>query len=132
MKTLGVRIRERRKEMKLSQRALASLLGIAHVSVSQWERDETAPSGENLMALSKALHCEPAWLFGGQGDDPLSASALPEPPSLLSSRQKLLLDLFEDLPDTEQEDLLDALREKKQYYDQLFEQLAKKRVRPAK
>ncbi|HGJ5881766.1 MULTISPECIES: helix-turn-helix domain-containing protein [Arsenophonus] len=129
MKTLGERIKARRQELKLSQRALASILGIAHVSISQWERNESTPKGENLMALAKTLHCEPSWLFEEQGNLPISASELPEAPIKLSDLQKTLLDLFDELPDSEQEELVESLREKKQYYDQLFEQLAKKRIR---
>lgn len=129
MKTLGQRIKARRNELKLSQRNLASTLEIAHVSVSQWERDETRPNGDNLMGLARALSCEPSWLLEYSGDTPVAADKLPEPVPVLSSRQKTLLHLFEELPDTEQDKLLETLQEKKQYYDKLFEQLARRRIK---
>ncbi|WP_148723575.1 helix-turn-helix domain-containing protein, partial [Escherichia coli] len=53
--TIGERIRYRRKNLKYTQRSLAKALKISHVSVSQWERDDSEPTGKNLFALSKVL-----------------------------------------------------------------------------
>lgn len=53
--SVGERIRARRKELRLTQKDLASKVGVSHVSISQWEKDETAPRGDNLLALAKAL-----------------------------------------------------------------------------
>ncbi|MGQ0518018.1 helix-turn-helix domain-containing protein, partial [Bacillus sp. D-CC] len=36
-----------------------SWLGVAHVTISQWERDETQPVGKRLFALADALKCSP-------------------------------------------------------------------------
>ncbi|WP_353247401.1 helix-turn-helix domain-containing protein [Pantoea stewartii] len=33
--------RARRKELRLTQKDLASKVGVSHVSISQWEKDET-------------------------------------------------------------------------------------------
>ncbi|EPW5983615.1 helix-turn-helix domain-containing protein, partial [Escherichia coli] len=46
--TIGERIRYRRKNLKYTQRSLAKALKISHVSVSQWERDDSEPTGKNL------------------------------------------------------------------------------------
>ncbi|WP_139156488.1 helix-turn-helix domain-containing protein, partial [Enterobacter hormaechei] len=57
----GERIRARRKDLKLTQRALAKLVNVAHVTISQWETGDSEPGGKNLFALSNALQCSPTW-----------------------------------------------------------------------
>jgi SOS-response transcriptional repressor LexA len=53
--SVGERIRARRKELRLTQKDLSAKVGVSHVSISQWEKDETSPRGENLLALARAL-----------------------------------------------------------------------------
>lgn len=67
MQTVGDRIRARRKELKLTQKDLASRVGVSHVAISQWEKDETAPRGDNLLRLSQALGCDASYLNNGDG-----------------------------------------------------------------
>lgn len=55
MEKLGEKIKRRRKELKLSQKELASKVGVSHVSISQWESDTNAPKTENFLNLSTAL-----------------------------------------------------------------------------
>jgi transcriptional regulator with XRE-family HTH domain len=47
---MGERIRARRKELKIRQAALGKMVGVSNVAISQWERSETEPNGENLLA----------------------------------------------------------------------------------
>ncbi|MEG3753120.1 S24 family peptidase [Psychromonas arctica] len=68
MKTLGNRIKERRKELKLTQAAIGKSVGVSSVSVTLWEKDETAPKGGNLFLLAKTLRCDPDWLLHGKGN----------------------------------------------------------------
>jgi len=68
-KTMGKRISERRKELGLSQGAIADYIGINRVSVSNWETDGkngTSPKGANLIALTEILKCTPEWLLNGE------------------------------------------------------------------
>lgn len=67
MKTLGDRIRERRKDLKLTQAAVGKAIGVSSVSVTLWEKDETAPKGSNLFSLAKTLRCDADWLLHGKG-----------------------------------------------------------------
>lgn len=68
MKTqlMGERIRARRKELKIRQAALGKMVGVSNVAISQWERSETEPNGENLLALANALKCSPDYLMKGE------------------------------------------------------------------
>lgn len=63
--TIGDRIRARRKELKLSQMKLSSSVGVSNVAISQWERDETEPTGDNLLSLATALKCSPQFIIRG-------------------------------------------------------------------
>lgn len=68
MKTMSDRIRERRKELKLTQQALAEMTGVSRVTVTGWESDGYQPNGVNIIALCEALNCDPAWLVAGVGE----------------------------------------------------------------
>ncbi|EPK3183993.1 helix-turn-helix domain-containing protein [Enterobacter kobei] len=128
--TIGERIRARRKELKFTQRTLAKALKISHVSVSQWERDDSEPTGKNLFALTKVLQCTPTWILFG--DD----SRTPEPPVFtdapLDERQTELLDLFNALPESEQEALLGEMRGRVENFNKLFEEMLIARRRTQK
>ncbi|MCZ4058135.1 helix-turn-helix domain-containing protein [Pantoea sp. LMR881] len=65
--TLGKRIYCRRKSLQLTQKQLAEQVNVSHVAISQWEKDETLPRGENLLRLAEALGCAPAFLIDGEG-----------------------------------------------------------------
>lgn len=65
--TLGDRIRLRRKSLQLTQKQLAQQVKVSHVAISQWEKEETLPRGENLLRLAEALDCTPAYLIDGDG-----------------------------------------------------------------
>ncbi|HGJ5862607.1 MAG TPA: helix-turn-helix domain-containing protein [Arsenophonus nasoniae] len=67
MKTsIGNRIRDRRKELKLTQNQIAKALEVSRVSVTKWENGETKPDGENLYLLTKVLGCDIEWLLYGK------------------------------------------------------------------
>ncbi len=84
-KTLGQRIRERRKQVGLSQNGFKQSCGVSGSSISLWESDHTARAGKICIA-SPVLQCSPTWILFGDEDK------TPAPPvSLISA-----LDLSED------------------------------------
>ncbi|WP_252515251.1 LexA family protein [Candidatus Pantoea bituminis] len=68
MMNMGERIRQKRKELNLTQQALAEKAGVNRVTVTGWEKDDYQPNGANLQALADALKCDPNWLVSGKGD----------------------------------------------------------------
>lgn len=64
MKDISLRIKAKRKELRLSQRELADLVGVTTSAISQWEREETNPKGDNLIKLAESLGCSIEWLAG--------------------------------------------------------------------
>lgn len=122
-KTLGRRLLARRKELKLTQRDAAKRTGVAHVTISQWERDETQPAGKRLFALAKTLQCSPTWLlFGDEDKTPPPAQPLPSSSDLLPAHRELI-DLFDALPASEQESQLNQLRARVENFNNLFEEM---------
>lgn len=55
MSELGEIIRQRRKELKLTQSDLANMVGVTRSTITIWECDGNVPSTKNLTALEKAL-----------------------------------------------------------------------------
>lgn len=54
---IAARLTQLRKEKGLSQEDLAASLGVSRQAVSKWERGESAPELENLMALAELYGC---------------------------------------------------------------------------
>ncbi len=74
--SIHTRIKSQRAVSGMTQEALAKLLGVNRVSVSQWERGDTSPKGDNLINLAKALGVRPEWLLFGE-DGGISESRNP-------------------------------------------------------
>lgn len=68
--SIGFRIKSLRKDLNMTQKQLSIKAGVSHVAISQWEREETEPKGDNLLALASALGCSPEYvLFGGKSSE---------------------------------------------------------------
>ncbi len=65
MDTIGNRIRQRRRELKITQKQLADAIGVKSPSVTSWEGDSYKPNGDNLLSLSRALKCTTEWITKG-------------------------------------------------------------------
>ncbi|MFD1246122.1 LexA family protein [Paralysiella testudinis] len=73
--TIGERIRQKRKELKLTQKELARRMKeVSHVAISQWESNTTKPNAENLYDLSILFGCDLSWLLKGEGQSSNVAS----------------------------------------------------------
>jgi phage repressor protein C with HTH and peptisase S24 domain len=70
------RLTQRLKETGLTQSELAKRIGVSKTTITFWKTGVNKLSGENLMALAKALRCSARWLATGEG------SAVPEGLSL--------------------------------------------------
>lgn len=67
--TLGQRIKLKRNEIKLTQKELATKLGIDHTTVSKWESDIYEPDTSTLNKLADIFNVQVDWLTG-RTDDP--------------------------------------------------------------
>ena len=65
---IGPRIRARRMELGISQRAFARRIGVSASFVSSVERGHCAPSVSTLCAMTSALGVSASELLAGGGD----------------------------------------------------------------
>lgn len=75
--SFGTRIQSLRKQLGLSQAALAERLDTDQATISRWERDVNSPDERWWTQLSKVLKTSPAHLvFGDQTLQPMSGATL--------------------------------------------------------
>lgn len=65
MKSIAERLKSKREEFGLTQALLAKKINVTGSSISQWERGETSPKGNNLLNLCEVFICSPEWLTEG-------------------------------------------------------------------
>lgn len=75
-KMIGKRIKDRRKELKMTQKELAQLIGCAEITVRQYESGRNAPKIETRAAIAKALNVPYGVLFNPDASE--LTSMLPE------------------------------------------------------
>ncbi|MGI2294126.1 helix-turn-helix domain-containing protein [Paenibacillus sp. GXUN7292] len=61
--SLGLRIKELRKKSKLTQKGLASKLGIDHTTISKWEADVYEPDTTTLSKLADLFDVDTDYLL---------------------------------------------------------------------
>lgn len=63
MDTFGMRLRAARKELKMTQKALADQVGAKHNSVSDWENDKNMPDPDTIVSLCEVLGVDAGYLL---------------------------------------------------------------------
>ena len=66
--TLATRVKERRKELNMTQVALAELTGVSQQAINRIESGVISRP-RYLLEISAALQCDPKWLLHGQPID---------------------------------------------------------------
>lgn len=75
-KMVGLRIKEGRDLAGgMSQRDLADALGVGQSTVANWELGKRMVGLDDLVALGRALHRQPAWFLVDPRADPLAQTA---------------------------------------------------------
>ncbi|WP_330927459.1 helix-turn-helix transcriptional regulator [Candidatus Sororendozoicomonas aggregata] len=72
---LTMRILRSRKDKKLSQQALAGLIGVSRSALAQWETNMSSPSLGNLRKMAEVLDVSFEWLATGRGNQFLSLAS---------------------------------------------------------
>lgn len=93
------------KGMTLEQ--VADIVGVGKSTVRKWETGMIANMKRDKIALlAKALSTTPAYLMGWKEEETISA--LDEPK--LTESQRLMLDLFDQVPEEKQKMVLEMIR----------------------
>lgn len=64
----GIRLKDIRYELRLTQSKLADLIGKHPVDISKYERNEVMPSADTLAQLAKKCKVNLNWLLTGEGE----------------------------------------------------------------
>src|SRR6266545_4515945 len=93
-----------RQQQHLSQKTVATLVGVGQTAVTQWEQGRTRPRNDHLFALERALRLTPGSLARHLGVGPPTNAPAQRPPrvveairadrSLTDHTQQLLIDLY--------------------------------------
>lgn len=67
-KNIGERIKEVRKEMKMSQVEFSKILGITQDKLSKYENEKIKPPIKVLLEISRNFNVSLNWLLMGRGD----------------------------------------------------------------
>lgn len=68
---LGERLRLMRLEKRMSQKEVATVLGVSAAVISNYESSGRTPSVENLLALARLYQCSTDYLLGFEKYIPL-------------------------------------------------------------
>lgn len=110
----SVRIRKALSIRNMTQTELCAKTKISKSSLSEWLSGKHEPKQDKLFLLAQALNVDPVWLWGH--DVPMEKTAQPEqkkiPPTEdnLSEGEKLVVELFRQIPEDKQTEALDLLR----------------------
>ena len=104
---MAQKIKDLRKEKGLTLEQVAAVVGVGKSTVRKWETGMIANMRrDKIAALAKALGTTPAYLMGWKEDD----KKIPLTEDQLSEGEKLMLQLFRQIPEDKQTEALDLLR----------------------
>lgn len=98
---IGQRIRQRRKELHITQTEIQAACGISSGNLSGIETGRYLPSAVSLIELAKILHCSVDWIL--TGESLISNNSVFTD---INESEKQLLNYFSLMSDQDKEDLL--------------------------
>lgn len=98
---IGLRIKERRKKLCITQAQIQEHCGISSGNLSGIETGRYLPSAAALIELSKILECSIDWILTGESLNSKSSEYID-----IKEIDKQLLNYFHNMSQTDQEDLM--------------------------
>lgn len=108
MKSIGERIRGRRKELHLTQNDIKSACGISSGALSEIENGNRTPSVVIFHALANVLECSMDWLATGESSKTENASSSASG-DVLNDVESELMKGFRQLDQDDQDELMGLL-----------------------
>ena len=121
--SIGNRIRELRKNLGLSQEKFSGLTGIQRSYIAAMETGKKDPSYNAIVSLLDTTSVNGHWLLKGEGKmllDKQRATEAAEPANKaldLSKREEVMMAMFRELLEIEQEEVLQLARKEKKLAD---------------
>ena len=105
--TLGQKIKEERLRLNLSQEYVAKFIGTSKQAIYKYENEiVTNIPTDKIQALATLFNVTPAYLMGWEETEKQNSPTEEE----LSEGERLLLDLFRQIPEDAQKMYLEVLR----------------------
>ena len=110
----SVRLKKALSIRNMTQTELHSKTALSKSSISEYISGKHEPMQDKVFILAQALNVDPVWLWGY--DVPMEKKETPEEKKIplteqqLSEGEKLLLELFRQIPEDRQQAALDLLR----------------------
>ena len=101
-KMIGKRIKERRKELRITQTYIQEKTSVTSGNLSCIENGKYLPSAVALLELSRILDCSIDWILTGNSYISKNSETL----DTIELRDKELLGYFHNMSETDQEDFL--------------------------
>lgn len=103
---IGEKIKQRRKELKWSQRDLAERMGYNHSTITRIETGKIDIPQSRIVQFAEVLHTDIAYLMGWDEQE----NGKPNAEDELSENVKLLVDFAKSVPDDKVELVLKLMR----------------------
>ena len=112
---LGARLKELRKQNKLTQQAVADRLQVDRSTYTKYEIGRVCPDQQGLLALAELFGVTVDYLLGRDGTTPASvlADGGEDAPLELTPDEMFLIQTFRTLPPEEREQLMRETRERR-------------------
>lgn len=94
---IAMRLKKAREQRGISQKALAELCGWVQSRIGNYETGSRRIGADDAIILSRELYLTPAELMFGE---------LPSHSPLITEKEQKLLQLFNQLPETEQDQMI--------------------------
>lgn len=98
---IGDKLKQRRKELKLTQQQLAEMVGAKKNTISNYECGISSPNEDTIITLMEALQCDANYLFDYQ--EPTHSNAFSPVPT---ENERKMLEYFREFNEEGQEKLL--------------------------
>lgn len=98
---IGQRIKERRKELRITQTQIQEKCGISSGNLSGIETGRYLPSAVSLIELARILDCSVDWILTGESSNSKNSTFVD-----IKENDKQLLDYFHEMSEADQEDLM--------------------------
>ncbi|AUV01658.1 transcriptional regulator [Enterobacter hormaechei] len=99
---IAARIKKAREKRGISQKTLAEMCGWAQSRIGNYESGARGVGADDAIILSRALDMSPAEIMFGEQTSSLDI--------LLQEKERKLLELFKQLPESDQDKMIDLFR----------------------
>lgn len=105
------KIKELRQERGLTLEQVAKIVGVGKSTVRKWETGMIANMKRDKIAdLAKALGTTPSYLMGWDNVSAEKQKSSPDPKAGLTERERMLLELFNKVPEDQQKLVIQMIR----------------------